>query len=192
MKFAWISKLLFLFRSTNAHGIHSPFIFDWVTQCLYKKRIHEAKIKKLIPKFHQSLNVKQIQILRDSLRFLKLKDIYTEAPGSHGIFKIMDSSDIKVSKETSDQNDAFFIATYQKKLALDLDTITTKDTFCIIFEAPHYNIDLWNRLQEIFKASIIVDTFNWGFIFLGKKQKPQTFKIRTNRFLKWDYKPIRL
>ncbi|MDT7832162.1 class I SAM-dependent methyltransferase [Flavobacteriaceae bacterium S356] len=30
--------LLFFFRSTNQHGIHSPFIYDFVTKCLYSKK----------------------------------------------------------------------------------------------------------------------------------------------------------
>lgn len=29
--------LLFLFRSTNQHGIHSPFVYTFVTKCLYAK-----------------------------------------------------------------------------------------------------------------------------------------------------------
>ena len=32
----------FFFKSTNQHGIHSPFVYDLVTQCFYdKKRFHE-------------------------------------------------------------------------------------------------------------------------------------------------------
>ncbi len=30
--------LLFFFRSTNQHGIHSPFVYDFVTKCLYSKQ----------------------------------------------------------------------------------------------------------------------------------------------------------
>lgn len=30
----------FLFKSTNQHGVHSPFVYDFVTKCFYDKRIH--------------------------------------------------------------------------------------------------------------------------------------------------------
>jgi predicted O-methyltransferase YrrM len=31
------SFILFLFKSTNQHGVHSPFVFNLVTNCFYKK-----------------------------------------------------------------------------------------------------------------------------------------------------------
>lgn len=37
MLFAITSYLKFLRRSTNEHGVHSPFVFDLVTKCLYDK-----------------------------------------------------------------------------------------------------------------------------------------------------------
>ncbi len=32
------SYIKFLFKSTNAHGIHSPFVYDLVTKCFYDKK----------------------------------------------------------------------------------------------------------------------------------------------------------
>ncbi|WP_426430870.1 O-methyltransferase [Winogradskyella sp. HB-48] len=32
-----ISYIKFLFSSTNQHGVHSPFVYDFVTKCLYDK-----------------------------------------------------------------------------------------------------------------------------------------------------------
>lgn len=34
--------LRFLFRSTNQHGVHSPFVFHLVTQCFYDKKTYGA------------------------------------------------------------------------------------------------------------------------------------------------------
>lgn len=36
------SYLKFLFRSTNQHGVHSPFVFGLVTRCFYDKTEHDA------------------------------------------------------------------------------------------------------------------------------------------------------
>ncbi|MFC7356841.1 O-methyltransferase [Jejudonia soesokkakensis] len=36
------SYLKFLFRSTNAHGVHSPFVYDVVTKCFYDKTQYPA------------------------------------------------------------------------------------------------------------------------------------------------------
>ena len=32
----------FLFKSTNQHGVHSPFVYDLVTKCFYDKTIYKA------------------------------------------------------------------------------------------------------------------------------------------------------
>lgn len=33
--------LIFLLKSTNQHGVHSPFVFDLTTKCLYQKQLQE-------------------------------------------------------------------------------------------------------------------------------------------------------
>lgn len=51
MFFKAISYLIFLFKSTNKHGVHSPFIFDIIINCLnsknhnsqYNKHLHYRK-----------------------------------------------------------------------------------------------------------------------------------------------------
>ena len=56
------SYLKFLWQSKNEHGVHSPFVFDFVTKCLYDK---ESK-----PDPSGSEHAKQYQVLknyRDSL-----------------------------------------------------------------------------------------------------------------------------
>lgn len=37
MLFKITTYLRFLMQSTNQHGVHSPFVFDLITKCLYKK-----------------------------------------------------------------------------------------------------------------------------------------------------------
>src|SRR5690606_20450589 len=37
MMFQIKSYFKFLIKSTNAHGVHSPFVFDLVTKCFYDK-----------------------------------------------------------------------------------------------------------------------------------------------------------
>ncbi|MEP6260319.1 MAG: class I SAM-dependent methyltransferase [Gillisia sp.] len=37
-----LAYIKFLFRSTNQHGVHSPFVYNLLTQCLYKKEKRPA------------------------------------------------------------------------------------------------------------------------------------------------------
>lgn len=39
-----LSYIKFLFQATNQHGVHSPFVYDFVTKCLYDKEKHQAYI----------------------------------------------------------------------------------------------------------------------------------------------------
>ena len=36
--------LIFLYKSKNQHGVHSPFVFDLITKCFYKKTDFKKKI----------------------------------------------------------------------------------------------------------------------------------------------------
>ena len=43
----------FLRKATNQHGVHSPFVYTFVTNCLYKKTSNEAK--KQLKAYRQNL-----------------------------------------------------------------------------------------------------------------------------------------
>lgn len=43
--FQIIQYITFLFRSTNQHGVHSPFVYDLVTLCFYDKTRYPAYLK---------------------------------------------------------------------------------------------------------------------------------------------------
>ena len=50
-----ISYINFLINSTNQHGIHSPFVYDFTTKCLYKKNKNNKKIIKILNEYRNSL-----------------------------------------------------------------------------------------------------------------------------------------
>ena len=57
-----VSYLKFLFRSSNQHGVHSPFVYELVTKCFYDKAHHKAydqleTVRNLFLKDHTTLEV---------------------------------------------------------------------------------------------------------------------------------------
>ena len=59
-----LAYIKFLLRSTNQHGVHSPFIYDLLTKCLY--------VKKEMPA-HLNIRAYQKAVLNDS-RIIKVTD----------------------------------------------------------------------------------------------------------------------
>ena len=49
-KMQFKSYLKFLLKSTNEHGVHSPFVYNFVTRCLYNKQlVNRQEIKGFPP-----------------------------------------------------------------------------------------------------------------------------------------------
>ncbi|MCF6222328.1 MAG: class I SAM-dependent methyltransferase [Flavobacteriaceae bacterium] len=49
------SYINFLLKSTNQHGIHSPFVYEFITKCLYKKDLIEHEKIKLLKHYKIAL-----------------------------------------------------------------------------------------------------------------------------------------
>ena len=60
--FQIIEYIKFIFKSTNQHGVHSPFVYDLVTKCFYDKTKHDAYSS--LSEYQKSLlkNKQQIKI----------------------------------------------------------------------------------------------------------------------------------
>jgi predicted O-methyltransferase YrrM len=63
MVFQIKSYIKFLYHSKNEHGVHSPFVFDLVTQCFYNKKVYPEYA--ILKKYRDSLlqNKKTIEVL---------------------------------------------------------------------------------------------------------------------------------
>ena len=73
--------LKFLSKATNQHGVHSPFVYNFVTKCLYDKTNHDAYAKLKLYK----------KALENSSTILDIIDL---GEGS----KVLDANQRKVSK----------------------------------------------------------------------------------------------
>ncbi|THD65789.1 hypothetical protein E7Z59_14475 [Robertkochia marina] len=65
-----LEYLKYLYRSTNQHGVHSPFVFQWVTQAMYGKQEQDVHpvLKEL--KTLNDLKRKDLKALNRSLYHL--------------------------------------------------------------------------------------------------------------------------
>lgn len=165
MLFRVISYLKFLLKSTNEHGVHSPFVFKYVTEGLYrKKRLHKNK---------------SIDVLLKSIAYFNFKNILVvDNPKAHGIVQM------KFPEIQSDSAifDLLFIEhlsekDFKKLLSegeLHNDSMVLIDGICATKERQ----EAWHRLTELPEITVSIDMYHCGAIFIRKEQVKEHFTIR--------------
>ena len=78
------SYFKFLLRSTNQHGVHSPFVFDLLTKCIYKKQDIPTALRAYRAQFRNNIDTIEITDFGTGSRVFnsntrKIKDIAKHA-----------------------------------------------------------------------------------------------------------------
>ncbi len=162
-----IRYIKFLLSSTNHHGVHSPFIYAYLTECLYAH-----------PKFRSK---KKEHILLRSLGYFKAERLML-ATGSPAL-KIKVKTVYPSMGLNGKPNDLLFISISDAKL---LNHILASDdeihnNSMLLVDAIHQNKKNefeWERLKTHSKARISIDLFYCGIIFFRAQQAREHFKIR--------------
>ena len=165
MFFFFFSYLNFLINSTNAHGVHSPFVFQYVTQCLYvRKRFHRDK---------------SINILLKSIAYFKANNIHLthNAPVQKIVGHVFPN--VHFDTEPSDiiYTDLLDTARFEELLSkgkLHNDSM-------VLMEGIHQNekkMEDWKTLIASPKITVSIDMFHCGAIFIRKEQVKEHFTIR--------------
>ena len=74
MFFKTYSYFQFLLKSQNQHGLHSPFVYDFITKGLYQQKIKNNEILDL--KELKNLSKKQLKIFTKIFNYFEIKNIY--------------------------------------------------------------------------------------------------------------------
>ena len=163
MFFKLISRIRFLVNSTNQHGVHSPFVFDFVTKGLYQKLPKSVATNDFLAT--QKLRKKEQKILLKIINYFQIDTIYTT---------------VDELENTFDNNyKLLFINTINK---FNFDTISvTSSKLIVVFQDIHsnkVNQEKWVTLCKNPKAPVTIDLFYFGMIFFRNEQAKEHFKIR--------------
>ena len=156
MYFKIISYFKFLYHSTNQHGVHSPFVYQFVTKGLYQK----TKTATLIDDNNslKSLSKKEKKILSKIITYFNVDTI---------------SFDSIVSENN---NALIFIQQLNHKTFFK-----PKSNYFVVIKDIHQNkINFlnWQKLIKNSEATVTIDLFYFGLIFFRKEQAKEHFIIR--------------
>ncbi|WP_370479330.1 O-methyltransferase [Tamlana flava] len=131
MLYQSIQYIKFLLKSTNQHGVHSPFVYNLVTKCFYDKTKHKA---------YYSISSYRKTLLKNSSK-IRVTDL---GAGSH----VMKNQERRVSKMARNAGSTckrakllYRITSYFKpKNILELGTSLGISTYAMSLENPNAKI----------------------------------------------------
>jgi hypothetical protein len=163
MLFKTISKIKFLLRSSNQHGVHSPFVYNFITKGLYTKKIKNTIINDYSEL--KKLSKKEQKVCSKIIAYFKINTVYFDVTS-------LNKSEDKVYK-------IIYFNTIEKLQTSELFTFNTKDI--LVIHGIHQQKKTVLRWQEIIKskeAKVTIDLFYFGLIFFRKEQVKEHFNIR--------------
>ncbi|MEH6680908.1 MAG: hypothetical protein V7724_10200 [Sediminicola sp.] len=169
MLYRFLSRISFLWNSKNQHGVHSPFVFAYVTRCLYGKQRYSAhKTENILLKSIAYFKPEYVELLQGN-PILEEK-INTVAPTVR--LGTGNRSNCLIYMEQLTEASLLYLI--QKRGTKDSGTI-------LIVQGPYGNkghSSLWERLKQWEKVTVTVDMFHCAAVFFRPEQAKQHFKIR--------------
>lgn len=165
MWFRVVSYLKFLVKSTNEHGVHSPFVYNYVTKCLYsKKRLDRNK---------------SINILLKTIAYFKFESIsIPDKP------EIQDLVRQHFGETQFDKKiihllfvDGLDTASFKKMFSEE----TLRNNSIILIDSIYKckeSLNLWHRLIAQPEITVSIDMYHCGLISIRKEQVKEHFTIR--------------
>ncbi|MBG6128752.1 hypothetical protein IWQ47_000556 [Aquimarina sp. EL_43] len=189
MYFKIKAYLRFLSKSTNQHGVHSPFVYNLVTQCFYntEKRKAYIAIKSIYKKADKKIPVRYrtAKLLNRILSYFDIKTglVLTDSKVISEILSIDNLVEIDHNIQSKNDYDMIYLNINQLHSLFNIElllSVVHNDSVIIlnsIYESEDNTI-LWKTIQEHPKITVTIDTFHLGFVFIRNEQAKEHFTIR--------------
>ena len=156
--------LNFLWKSTNEHGVHSPFVFQYITKGVYQyKHLHKEKNQ-------------QTKWLLATLDYFQPKSIYIK---DHLLLKSLISWQV-IQVENEQVADVIIERVgLQKNFSSVVQTISQlRENQLLLIVNDFYSTHLLDQIREDKSVVLVVDFYYGVLISKRKEQLKQNFYIR--------------
>lgn len=163
MIFRILAYINYLIRSKNQHGIHSPFVFDFVTKGLYQKQKNQKKIN--LKSANLNFSKSEEKLLHKIFNYFKIDDGFNQ---------------IDTSTKNLDKNLKIFYHNDLNNFRIDISNRNSLVEMLII-RRIHQSKESEKKWEEIIKiedATLTMDLFYFGLVFFRKEQRKEHFIIR--------------
>lgn len=187
-----MSYTSFLLKSANAHGVHSPFVFDIVVNSFYEKHFRLGKGEyRALP---AGLNYRKTEILYKLIRHFKATKLLVlgenAAPVTNTLRQLGENSKLQLwffSTLAPIQGgiEIGIISDPTKAGALDafeeIIKNSNNNTACVIdnIHASEQMQRAWQAIKKDPRVTVTIDTYHLGLVFFRRESVKQHFTIRT-------------
>ena len=173
---ALFSYLQFLLKSTNQHGVHSPFVYSFVTKCLYNNQLAS---KKELKHSYATLSNLQVRLLLKIIRYFSAYHILTDDTSIKNLSNIDTGCCINTSSSRN-TFDLIFVNHPPKNADLrDYLPLLHNDSILVINNIHQKEKEpLWQQLIADKRVTVYVDVYVQGYVFVRKEQGKEGFYIR--------------
>lgn len=162
-----LEYLKYLYRSTNEHGVHSPFVFRWVSQAMYGRQEQEI---------HPVL--KELETLND----LKKKDLMALNRSLYHLFGDQCPQiilpGIKATESDKTNRLAFIDLTAATPPPQPEKLVKTLDNDTLVLIRKTGTPPFWKALTTHPEIHLTIDCFKIGYALKRKEQVKENFTIR--------------
>lgn len=183
----FLEKIRFLYNSENAHGLHSPFVFDFYNSV--KKQAKSLDVEK-----YKGFTKRQSRIFYAVISYLKAESVLIVKDESSSISNLfyfsLNKDKISTANSLSELSNEFnkFDIIYipksllisEKDLLANLQGHVYNHSAVIIphIHASKNSINQWKCLIKKNSFSVSLDLFFIGVLFFRKESTKQDFQLR--------------
>ncbi|MFK8274333.1 hypothetical protein ACI76Y_01475 [Capnocytophaga cynodegmi] len=181
MKFIF-DYILFFVKSIHLHGVHSPFVFSLINNCLRSE--NKIQIEEICNFTEIGISERKLQLLLQFIEYFDVKYVFVDDEKLKKILQLSKENIFveteKLSDSVTEKYDLIFINKNTKNLNIISFLEKMHNDSVLIINDIHKkkNKNYWENLVKHSKTTACINTFTQGYIFIRKEQKKEVFYIK--------------